>query len=70
VQRLCLELRQQKNWLSHYDNSPSHTSFSPEFFLPKTTWLSSPTHPIFLFPQLMMKLKGRHFDTTEVIKAE
>jgi hypothetical protein len=24
----------------------------------------------FLFPQLKIKLKGRHFDTTEVIEAE
>jgi hypothetical protein len=29
-----------------------------------------PTHPIFLFPQLKKKLKGRHFDTIEVIEAE
>jgi hypothetical protein len=32
-------------------------------FWPKTTWLSSPTHPTFLFPQLKMKLKGIHFVT-------
>jgi hypothetical protein len=45
-------------------------------FLPKT-WLLSPTHPThltwppatFLFPWLKIKLKGRHFDTTEAIKA-
>jgi hypothetical protein len=29
------------------------------------------THPTFsLFPRLKIKLKGRHFDTTEVIDAE
>jgi hypothetical protein len=26
--------------------------------------------PTFLFPRLKTKLKGRHFDTTEVINAE
>jgi hypothetical protein len=32
--------------------------------------VSSPTHPAFLFPRLKVKLKGRHFDTIEVIEAE
>jgi hypothetical protein len=40
--------------------------------------LSSPTHATrltwpsanFLFPRLKIKLKGRHFDTTEMIEAE
>jgi hypothetical protein len=30
----------------------------------------SSTHPTVLFPQLKTKLKGCHFDTTAVIKAE
>jgi hypothetical protein len=30
----------------------------------------SPTHPSFLFPRLKIKLKGRHFDTTEMMEAE
>jgi hypothetical protein len=52
-------------------NTLSHTSFFiTEFFLPKTTRLSSSTHPTFLFPRLKIKLKGRHFDTVEVIEAE
>jgi hypothetical protein len=29
-----------------------------------------PTHPTFLFLRLKIKLKGRHFDTTEVIEVE
>jgi hypothetical protein len=29
-----------------------------------------PTHPTFLFPRSKIKLKFRHFDTTEVIEAE
>jgi hypothetical protein len=32
--------------------------------------MSSPAQPTFLFPQLKIKLKGRHFDTVEVIDAE
>jgi hypothetical protein len=52
--------------------------FSPGNFWPKTTWLLSPTHHThlpctlvtFLFPWLKIKLKGRHFGTTEVNKAE
>jgi hypothetical protein len=44
--------------------------FSPRNFWPDTTWLSSSTHPTFLFPQLKIKLKGRHFNTIEVIEAE
>jgi hypothetical protein len=47
-------------------------------FLTKITWLSSPIRPTHLtwppvtspFPQFKIKLKGRHFDTIEVIKAE
>jgi hypothetical protein len=39
-------------------------------FSPKTTQLPSPTLPTFLFTRLKLKLKGHHFDTTEVIKAE
>jgi hypothetical protein len=29
-----------------------------------------PTHPTFLFLRLKVKVKGRHFDTTEVIEIE
>jgi hypothetical protein len=44
--------------------------FSPGNFLPKTAWLPSPTHSTVLFPRLKIKLKGRHFDTAEVLEAE
>jgi hypothetical protein len=51
-------------------------NFSPANFWPKTTWLSSPTHPnrltwpfaIFLFLRLKMKLESRHFDTMRWLK--
>jgi hypothetical protein len=29
-----------------------------------------PTHPAFMFPLLNIKLKGRHFDTTDVMEVE
>jgi hypothetical protein len=44
--------------------------FSPGNSWTKTTQFSSPTHPIFLFPRLKVKLKGFHFDTIEVNEAE
>jgi hypothetical protein len=46
--------------------------FSPGNFWPKTTRLSSPHPPYFslLFPRLEIKLKGRHFDTIEVLEVE
>jgi hypothetical protein len=31
----------------HHDNAQPHTMFFTKEFLPKTTWLSSPTHPTF-----------------------
>jgi hypothetical protein len=50
-------------------NAPSHISFfTREFFYQNHDFV--PTHPTFLFPQLKIKLKGSHFNTTEVIKAE
>jgi hypothetical protein len=48
----------------------SHFLFHQGFCLPKTKRLSSHTHTTLLFHRLKMKLKGRHFDTTEVIEAE
>jgi hypothetical protein len=56
----------------HHDNAPSHTSFfTTEFFLPKNKVIVVTYPPyFFLFPQLTIKLKGRHFGTTEVVDAE
>jgi hypothetical protein len=48
ARRLRPELWRWKNWLLHHDNAPYHTSFFTKNFLTKATWLSSPTHPIFL----------------------
>jgi hypothetical protein len=49
VRRLRPELWWQKYWLLHHDTALSHTSsFTKDFFLPKTTLLSSLTHLTFL----------------------
>jgi transposase len=79
MQRLHPKLWRQKNWLLHHDNAPSHTSSSTWEFLTKNNMTVVP-HPPYspdlapcdfsLFPQLMIKLKGRRFDTTEVTEAE
>jgi hypothetical protein len=51
------------------------TILFPENFLPKTTWLLTPTHATHLTWPLMTFLcfpnwRYRHLDTTEVIKAK
>jgi hypothetical protein len=43
---------------------------SPGNFFTKTTWLSFPTHPNFLFARLRTKQEGHHLDTTVVTEAE
>jgi hypothetical protein len=55
----------------HHDNAPSHTSFFTREFVTKknTTFVSHPPN-VSLFPRLKIKLKGRHFDTIEMIEAE
>jgi hypothetical protein len=66
----ALNFGDKKNWLLHHNNALSHTCFFAREFLTKSNMTFGPTHPTFLFPQLKMKLKGRHFDTIEVINAE
>jgi hypothetical protein len=52
-----------------HDNAPPYTSlFTREFWT--KPWLSSPTHPTFLFPRLKIELKGRHFDVNKVFEAK
>jgi hypothetical protein len=52
VRRLHPELWQQKNWLLHHNNTPSHTSFfTSEFFAKNDVCHPPPTPPTFLcFP--------------------
>jgi hypothetical protein len=71
VRRLRPELSRLKNWLLHHDNAPSHTLFSTKEFLTKNNMTIVPYPPyLSLFPRLIIELKGRHFDTIEVIEAE
>jgi hypothetical protein len=62
VRRLRLELQ---NWLLLHDNSPPHISFFT------TNNMTVVLHPPYflLFPRLKIKLKGCHYDTTNLIKA-
>jgi hypothetical protein len=62
---------EEKNWLLHRDNAPSHTSFFTWEYLTKNNVTLVP-HPLYLsmFPRSKIKLKDRHFDTTEVIEED
>jgi hypothetical protein len=53
----------------HHDNAPSLPVSPGNFWQKKNNKTVVPIHPIFLFPRLKIKLKGCHFDTTEVIEA-
>jgi hypothetical protein len=71
VRRLHPELWQQNNRIEHHDKAPSHISFSTrELLMENNTNVIPQTFYFSLFPRLKIKLKGRHFDTTEVIEAE
>jgi hypothetical protein len=49
----------------------SHFLFHQGIFFTKSSVTVSPHPPYFsLFPRLKLKLRGRHFDTTEVMEAE
>jgi hypothetical protein len=63
------KLWQQNNWLLHHNSATSYTSIFTRKFLIKNKMSLSPTHPTFLFPRLQINLKGRHFETSEVIEA-
>jgi hypothetical protein len=71
VRRLRLELWRKKNMaVVSRTRTVSHFLFHQGFFYQKTSWLSSPTHPTFLFSPIEDKTESRHFDTTEVIQTE
>jgi hypothetical protein len=55
----------------HHDNASFHTSLFTREFLAKNKMTVVPYLPyISLFTRLKIKLKGRHFDTIEAIKAK
>jgi len=73
------KLRREQKWLLHNDKDQSHTSVLTQQFLEKNKMaliLHPPYFPdlalcdFFLFPKIILKLKGRRFDTTEEIPAE
>jgi hypothetical protein len=51
--------------LLHHDNAPSYTPFFSREFLTKNIMTVFPHPPYFPVSQLKIKLRGRHFDTTE-----
>jgi hypothetical protein len=48
VRRLRPEIWQQKNWLLHHDNAPSHTSFFTRKFFTKNIMTVVP-HPPYVY---------------------
>jgi len=69
----------KNNWFLHQDNAPAHTSFAVRQFLTSKNITVIPHPPyspdlapceFFLFPNMKLQLKGRHFDTTEEIHAD
>jgi hypothetical protein len=61
-----------KMWLLHHSNAPPHFLFLQGIFFFTKNNMTVVPHPAYfsLFPRLKIKLKGRHFDTAEVIEAE
>jgi hypothetical protein len=64
------ELWRQKNWLLHHDDAPSHILFHQGILDQNQHDCRPHSLYFYLFPRLKTKLKGRHFDTIEVIEAE
>jgi hypothetical protein len=68
-----------QTWLLHHDNVPSHTSVLTQQFLVKYKMALIPQPPyspylapcdFFLFQKMKLNLKGRRFDSIEVIQAK
>ena len=66
-------------WLLHHDNAPAHAALLTRRFLTDNNMTVVPHPPyspdlapsdFFLFTKLIMKLKGRRFQTLEEIQAE
>ena len=77
VRRKRPQLWTNQSWVLHHDNSPAHSSFLVRNFLAKneTTVVPQSSYSpdlapadFFLFPKLKSTLKGRRFDTVDVIQ--
>jgi hypothetical protein len=70
----CVKMCQDfapNNWLLHHDNAPYHSFIFHQGILTNTNLAIVPDPPYFsLYPRLRIKLKGRHFDTVEVMESE
>jgi len=71
----------KNNWFLHHDNAPAHTSLVVRQFLTSKKHYSDSPHPnpyspdhapcdFFLIPKKKLRLKERHFDTTDEIHTE
>jgi transposase len=72
----------QNNWFLHHDNGPAHTSLVARQSLTSKNFTVIPLPPtpihspdlapydFFLFLKMKLRLKGRHFDTTEEIQTQ
>ena len=79
VQRKRPQKWRNQNLIIHHDNAPAHRSFKVSQFLAKNNMTVIPHPPyspdlapcdFFFFPKLMLRMKGRTFDTIEEIHEE
>lgn len=77
IRRKRPELWKDNSWFLHHDNAPAHTSALVCDYLKKNNVNVVPQAPyspdmapcdFFLFPKLKLALRGKHFETVEVIK--
>lgn len=77
IRRKRPDLWANKSWILHHDNAPAHTSMLVRNYLAKHSVNIAPHPPyspdlapcdFFLFPKLKLPLRGKRFDTVEMIK--
>ena len=77
IRRKRHDLWKNNSWFLHHDNAPSHTAMVVRQFLAKHNTNIIPQAPyspdmapcdFFLFNRLKNPLRGRYFETTDIIK--
>lgn len=77
IRRKRPELWQNKSWVLHHDNAPSHTAIIIREFLMRNQTVTVPQAPyspdmapcdFFLFPRLKLALRGYQFPSIQAIK--